>query len=250
MTVDPATGYIYIVYYDRRNYTDTKTDVYVARSTDGGETFTEFKVSQSPFTPTSSIFFGDYTGIAALNGKVYPIWTRLENNQRSVWIAIIQDTIQSLPTTTFPLNEGWNLLSVPLSKTNMFYKDLFPGSNSFAYSYNNGYQKEDTLKVGFGYWLKFPVAQNVTLSGNQANEINVNLKAGWNLIGGLNGMIPTSSVQTNPPGIIASPFYEYIQGYQVANQIVKGKGYWIKSNSDGILQLSLSGLKQGNNFYH
>jgi len=248
MTVDPATGYIYIVYYDRRNYSDNRTDVYVARSTDGGETFTEFKVSQSPFTPNSSIFFGDYTGITALNGIVYPIWTRLENNQRSVWIAIIQDTIQSMPTTTFSLNEGWNLLSVPLKRNNMFYKSLFPGSNSYAYTFDNGYVQIDTLKVGTGYWLKFPVAQNISLTGNQLNSISIPIKTGWNLIGGLNGIIPVSSVETNPPGILASPFYEYNQGYQIANQIVKGKGYWIKSNSDGTLQLTISGLKRGNNF--
>ncbi len=246
MTIDPATGYIYIVYYDRRNYSDNRTDVYVARSTDGGETFIEFKVSQSPFTPTSSIFFGDYTGIAALNGKVYPIWTRLENNQRSVWIAIIQDTIQTQPTSTFSLDEGWNLLSVPLQKNNMFYKNLFPGSNSYAYFYENGYVQKDTLKVGSGYWLKFPVPQNITLSGNQLNEISIPIREGWNLIGGLNGIIPVNSIQTDPPEILISPFYKYNQGYEVANQIVKGKGYWVKSNSNGTLHLSLSGLKSGN----
>ncbi|MCX8057327.1 MAG: exo-alpha-sialidase [Ignavibacteria bacterium] len=246
MTVDPATGYIYIVYYDRRNYTDNRTDVYLARSTDGGETFTEFKISQTPFTPTASVFFGDYTGIAALNGKVYPIWTRMDNGQRSVWMAIFQDTIRAQPTSTFYLSDGWNLLSVPLKRQNMFYKDLFPGSNSFAFTYDNGYQREDTLKVGTGYWLKFVVPQNVTLTGTQQNQISINLKSGWNLIGGLNGIIPTNSVQTNPPGILATPFYEYNQGYSVANQIVKGKGYWIKANAPGQLILSISGLTKGN----
>jgi hypothetical protein len=246
MTVDPATGYLYFVYYDRRNYTDNRTDVYLARSTDGGETFTEFKISQSPFTPTSSIFFGDYTGITALNGKVYPIWTRLENNQRSVWIAIFQDTIKTLPTTSFSLTEGWNLLSVPLKKQNMFYKDLFPASNSYAYNYQNGYQKVDTLEVGKGYWLKFPVAQNVTIQGLNLNEITIPINAGWNLVGGLNGIIPVTSIQTNPPGILTSPFYEYNAGYQTSNQIIKGKGYWVKSASAGEITLSLSGLVKGN----
>ena len=250
MTVDPATGYLYFVYYDRRNYTDNRTDVYLARSTDGGETFTEFKVSQSPFTPNSSIFFGDYTGIAALIGKVYPIWTRMDNNQRSVWIAIFQDTIRTLPTTTFSLNEDWNLLSVPLKRHNMFYKDIFPGSNSFAYTYQNGYQRNDTLELGKGYWLKFPVAQNVTIQGLNFNELSVPIKAGWNLIGGLNGIVPVNSVQTNPPNILVSPFYEYSSGYQISNQIVKGKGYWVKSNSDGELILSISGLKRGNNEFN
>jgi len=247
MTVDPATGYLYFVYYDRRNYNDNRTDVYLARSTDGGETFTEFNISQSPFTPNSSIFFGDYTGITALNGKVYPIWTRLENNQRSVWIAIFQDTVKTLPTASLNLSEGWNLISVPLKRQNMFYKDLFPSSNSFAYTYQNGYQRKDTLELGKGYWLKFPVAQNVTIQGVNYNELSIPIKTGWNLIGGLNGIIPVTAVQTNPPNILNSPFYEYNSGYQISNQIVKGKGYWVKSNSDGELILSISGLKLSNN---
>lgn len=246
MTIDPATGYLYIVYYDRRNYSDNRTDVYLARSTDGGETFTEFKISQTPFIPNASIFFGDYTGIAALNGKVYPIWTRMDNNQRSIWMAIFQDTLFSQSTTTFQVNEGWNLISTPISKSSMYYRDLFPSANSFAYSYNNGYQKEDTLKIGAGYWLKFLAHQNITLTGTQQNEITIQLKSGWNLIGGLNGIIPVTSIQTNPPNILISPFYEYNYGYQISNQIVKGKGYWIKSSSDGIMTLSISGLKIGN----
>lgn len=246
LTVDPATGYLYLVYYDRRNYTDNRTDVYLARSTDGGETFTEIRVSQSSFTPTSSIFFGDYTGIAALNGKVYPIWTRLENNQRSVWIAIFHDTLPSFPTASLNLNEGWNLMSVPLRRQNMFYKDIFSNSISYAYTYDNGYIRIDSLKVGTGFWLKFPQQEIVNITGQSLSEISIPIKAGWNLIGGLNGILPVSSIQTNPPGILSSPFYEYSSGYQISDQIVKGKGYWVKSTSEGNLILSVSGLAKGN----
>ncbi|MFQ5583152.1 MAG: T9SS type A sorting domain-containing protein [Calditrichia bacterium] len=92
MTIDPATGYIYVVFYDRRNTSGIATDVYVARSTDGGETFTNFKVSETSFTPNSTVFFGDYINIAALNSKVYPIWMRMDQSDRSVWIAIIEDS--------------------------------------------------------------------------------------------------------------------------------------------------------------
>lgn len=69
MTIDQTTGVIYIVFYDRRNTIGNATEVYVARSTNGGESFTNFKVSQSSFTPSSNIFFGDYTNIAAFNKK-------------------------------------------------------------------------------------------------------------------------------------------------------------------------------------
>lgn len=90
MTIDQTTGYIYIVFYDRRNYTNNlSTDVYLARSTDGGESFENMPVSESPFVPTQGIFFGDYTNITAANGIVRPIWARLNNNSLSVWTAII-----------------------------------------------------------------------------------------------------------------------------------------------------------------
>ncbi len=95
MTIEPATGFLYVIFYDRRNYATTQTDVYVARSTDGGESFQNFRVSQSSFSPQANVFFGDYTGIAALNRKIYPIWMRMDGTTLSVWTAIINDTTGS-----------------------------------------------------------------------------------------------------------------------------------------------------------
>lgn len=89
MTVDQSDGTIYVVFYDRRNYLDTRTDVYLACSKDGGETFVNTRISESPFTPLSTTFFGDYTGISAHNGVVRPIWTRLDGNALSIWTALI-----------------------------------------------------------------------------------------------------------------------------------------------------------------
>ena len=89
MDVDPLTGYIYIVFYDRRAYSDNATDVYLAYSTDGAMTFTNIKISEKPFTPTIGGFFGDYNDISAYNGKVRPIWTRLDGYVQSVWTALI-----------------------------------------------------------------------------------------------------------------------------------------------------------------
>lgn len=89
MDIDPTTGYIYIVFYDRRAYDDNGTDVYLAYSTDGAETFTNIKISEKPFTPTIGGFFGDYNDINAYNGKIRPIWTRLDKNVQSVWTALI-----------------------------------------------------------------------------------------------------------------------------------------------------------------
>ncbi len=89
MTVDQVTGYIYIVFYDRRNYNNSNTDVYMAMSKDGGENFLNFKISESPFLPDGYTFFGDYNNITAYNNVVRPIWTRLQNGQLSIWTALI-----------------------------------------------------------------------------------------------------------------------------------------------------------------
>jgi len=97
MTVDQVTGHLWFVFYDRRSYEDHQTDVYLAVSEDGGQTFSNFRVSESPFIPSSGVFFGDYTCITAVGGKVRPIWTRLDEFDLSVYTAIVDTMISSLP---------------------------------------------------------------------------------------------------------------------------------------------------------
>ncbi len=104
MTIDPATGIIYIVYYDRRNYLDSQTDVYLARSDDGGNTFTETRISNLPFSPVMSVFFGDYINIASFNGKIFPIWTRMEGTSLSIWTAPIIDADLIVPVELVSFN--------------------------------------------------------------------------------------------------------------------------------------------------
>ncbi len=89
MDVDQVTGKLYVVFYDRRNTTGNATDVYMAISEDGGETFENIQINQTPFIPQENVFFGDYNNIVAYNGIVRPIWTRLDNTSLSIHTAII-----------------------------------------------------------------------------------------------------------------------------------------------------------------
>jgi len=120
MDIDQRNGYLYFVFYDRRAYAGTETDVYMARSTDGGATFENFKISQAPFVPSANVFFGDYTNLSVQSGVVRPIWTRMDSGALSVWTALI-DTAQlsgvvtSVPNVT-PLEDG--LQSYPNPFTN------------------------------------------------------------------------------------------------------------------------------------
>ena len=136
MTIDPVTGFLYTVFYDRREHTGVLTDVYMAVSRDGGETFDNFKVSESPFTPNSSIFFGDYTNISAVNNIVRPIWTRLDNGSLSIITAIVD----SLYVGISPEKQG----SVPFSLEQNFPN---PARNYTYFSYKIHQQTRVTLKV-------------------------------------------------------------------------------------------------------
>ncbi len=85
MDIDQTNGNLFCVFYDRRNYNDANTDVYLAYSTDGGNSFVNQQISESPFVPSTGVFFGDYTNITVHNSIVRPIWTRLHNGQLSLW---------------------------------------------------------------------------------------------------------------------------------------------------------------------
>lgn len=104
MNIDQSTGYLYFVFYDRRNYSDNQTDVYLAVSRDGGHTFQNIRISESPFIPRNSVFFGDYTNISVVNGMVRPIWTRLDSAtaRLGVYTAWVDEITLTLHTEEIP----------------------------------------------------------------------------------------------------------------------------------------------------
>lgn len=95
LTVDKSTGYVYVIFYDRRNYKDETTDVFLAVSTDGGQTFTNEKINEKPFKPNSFLFLGDYLNISAVNGIVRPVWVSSEGFTTMVWTAIIGEAVKN-----------------------------------------------------------------------------------------------------------------------------------------------------------
>jgi hypothetical protein len=79
LTCDPENGILSVVFYDDRNVGGNQCEVFCANSFDGGETWEDFKVSDVSFTPgpipgLAEGYMGDYLGIAARGGWVYPSW--------------------------------------------------------------------------------------------------------------------------------------------------------------------------------
>ena len=72
MAVDPVSGAVNVIFYDRR--TDNKaTTVTLARSTDDGKTFDNWAFDRDAFEADGD-FLGDYLAIAANGNKVFAAW--------------------------------------------------------------------------------------------------------------------------------------------------------------------------------
>lgn len=228
MTIDQSNGNIYVVFYDRRNARGDATDVSVAASYDGGESFRNFMVSTSSFTPMDGVFFGDYINIAAMNGRIYPIWMRMDQGILSVWNSILHDgTI-----ITMPAGPDWKMVSVPVAVDDYHAGALFPSARSASYGYNGGYIQAPVLKHGQGYWCKFGPADTIRFNGSPLAADTVQLNARWNMVGSVTVPFPVSSITSNPPGMMLSPFYEYTGNglYSASDTIRPGCAYWVKAD--------------------
>jgi hypothetical protein len=82
LAVDPADGSVNLSWNDTRNDpAHLSTDIFYTRSTDGGLSFTKnIQVTTAPTNETCcgadlGNQYGDYEGIAVLNGSIHPIWT-------------------------------------------------------------------------------------------------------------------------------------------------------------------------------
>jgi len=97
ITCDPVTGKLFCIFYDDRNLGSASTacEVWVAYSEDAGVSWSDFRVGDVSFTPApmsglASGYFGDYLGIAARDGWVYPCWTDNRSGRALTYVSPIQ----------------------------------------------------------------------------------------------------------------------------------------------------------------
>ncbi len=133
----------------------------------------------------------------------------------------------------------WNLVGLPLEVENASYTYLFPESiEETLYSFDDGYNLETSLIQGEGYWLRFGEEGSINISGISINELTLSLSEGWNLISGISTPLNISDIQ-DPGGIIISgTIYGFTSGgYSNTENIVPGKGYWVRANNSGFITL-------------
>ena len=131
------------------------------------------------------------------------------------------------------VNAGWNMVGVPLAVTDNRKNTIFPTTIGVAYRYDVdlGYQEDDSLDAGVGYWLKFPSAQSISINGLRVDSLTINLFQGWNMVGGITADVPVNNLIQNPPNSIRV-VYGFSNEYRIADTMGYGKAYWIKCTAD------------------
>ncbi|TAK52691.1 MAG: choice-of-anchor D domain-containing protein [Bacteroidetes bacterium] len=147
----------------------------------------------------------------------------------------------SYVTVEISLKNRWNLLSVPVSMSDLRKTTVFPAAITQAFAYQGTYVSRDTLRQGEGYWVKFSGDQQQSYYGIPVPVDTFSLTSDWNLIGSITNVVPVTAITQVPGGIVQTEYYGYDNGYEPADTLQPGKAYWVKLSETGSLILSSSG---------
>ena len=135
--------------------------------------------------------------------------------------------------------EGWNMVGLPVITENNNYQVQFSDAvEGTLYSYNEVYEEETLLENGNGYWLRIQTSGANVFTGDPIPELEIILNEEWNMITGLTSPVQVSSIIDIENIIIEGTIFGFNGGYEDADVLMPGKGYWLKANSNGIISLS------------
>ncbi|MGA9115881.1 MAG: exo-alpha-sialidase [Bacteroidota bacterium] len=206
-----------------------------AWSGDGGDSWS------GPLCLTSRQDFSVEPRCALKGDSLLLVWQDLRDGNWEVYFK----QVSLYATVPVPVLDAWNLLSLPVVPGDPAFGSLFPDAVSPAYVFDGaGYEEEDTLDTGVGFWAKFAGAHEVPVGGAAVWAETLDVMRGWNLIGGVTGEVSVSSVTTDPPGLVESGWFGFdTQGYTQAALLQPGKGYWVRMSDAGRVMIG-GGLRE------
>jgi hypothetical protein len=163
------------------------------------------------------VVYVDTLNMATSSQVVIPAGMELQVTELAI-------TTTRLNNFTYNLNQGWNLISRPISMDQDSLAVLFPGALS-AFGWSNGYQQVQQLATGNGYWLNMNAVSHPVHKGSKFTSIHKTLPAGWSLVGAVYDTVLVSQILQNPPNSIVS-YFSFNGHYEQATSLIPGQGYW------------------------
>jgi hypothetical protein len=86
ITVSPSDGAVFVSYYTNR-VNAPELDVYLATSRDGGNTFTNTRITTTSFSVDDDVLIGDYIGNAVVpqTDRLVSVWTDTQSGTQNIW---------------------------------------------------------------------------------------------------------------------------------------------------------------------
>jgi hypothetical protein len=116
---------------------------------------------------------------------------------------------------------------------------LLPSAISKAFSYEGGYEIQDTLVPGKGYWIKFDKFTTVYFIGEELLSLSIDVLPGWNMIGSISKPVVVAGIQLSS-GLTIGTVITYAGSFQTATTINPGLGYWVRADQAGTITLVAS----------
>jgi len=196
ISCDSETGILSTVFYDDRNVGGGDCEVYSAFSTDAGNTWTDFQVSDVAFTPApisglAGGYMGDYLGITSKGGKVYPCWT----DNRSGYMTYVSPY-------ELGLNAGFTANDIDIcTGSTVTFSDVSTGDPiSWNWSFPGGSPSSSNVQNPPPITYSTPGIYNVSLTVSDGFENDTEFKPGYitvqNIIADFEGT-PTTVVKGN-----------------------------------------------------
>ncbi len=137
---DAVTGDVSCIFYDSRNFvSNNAAETFVAVSQDNGTTWTDSKVSDFSWSADGIVGFsgnyaGDYIGISARNGNVYPVWG--DNHSGNMLTYVSPFTLVSGPVP--PIAQFVGSPTVGCAPLTVQFTDQSTGTTPLTWSWTFG----------------------------------------------------------------------------------------------------------------
>lgn len=170
---------------------------------------------------TTGFSLGNYT----LSAYAWPVPYEVETIDN----LYIDGTVQiNLPLSwNSSFSAGWNIVSFPCLPEDTNFSSLFSGVGYYQVLTWNGvsYVTPTAAEAGRGYWVLVLADANVTVQGVPVHSYELDLPAGWSMIGSVyNATVNASTVFPGYYQLLTWSGTSYIDAKSVGIQ--PGKGYW------------------------
>ncbi len=194
----------------------------------------------SEFPPAGSFRLVD----AATSGSLVDVDMRASNTYiDNLNIGHLQIIYSLGEVFSMHIRSGWNMLGLPFAVPDGHYRILFPNAvTGTLFGFDGSYFSTDTLKLCNGYWLRFPGAESVPLTGNAILSCEIELETGWNLVAGPSCDVAVTNIDDPGGIIIPNTVFGFDGAYFIADTMLQGNSYWIKTSAAGTITLSCGAM--------